>query len=241
MLAKLASRSAAPQRTYIRPAYELAKRIMPKISPTEDAALNSGTICFDRDLFEGNPTTKSLLERYTATLSAEEQAFIDNECEVLCEMLDSNKIDEDQNMPPEVWKFIREHKFMGLVIPKAYGGLGMSGHGHAKIVQKIAGRNGAAAVSVMVPNSLGPGELLYHHGTPEQKDHYLPRLAHGIDIPCFGLTGAASGSDAASMRDEGVVCMQDGVLGLHPKPLTRKLSQPATLNRPQTLKPQTYR
>mmetsp|Transcript_55721 Transcript_55721/g.132983 ORF Transcript_55721/g.132983 Transcript_55721/m.132983 type:complete len:766 (+) Transcript_55721:102-2399(+) len=214
MLAKLASRSAAPKRTYIRPAYELAKRIMPKISPTEEAALNSGTICFDRDLFSGDPTTKSLLSRYTAELSGEEQSFIDNEVEVLCEMLDSHQIDEDQNLPPAVWKFIREKKFMGLVIPKAYGGLGFSGHGHAKIVQKIAGRNGAAAVSVMVPNSLGPGELLYHHGTPEQKDHYLPRLAHGIDIPCFGLTGAASGSDAASMRDEGVVCMQDGVLGM---------------------------
>ena len=187
---------------------------MPKISPTEEAALNSGTICFDRELFSGDPSTKLLLDKYSAKLSAEEQSFIDNEVEVLCEMLDSHQIDEDQNLSPEVWKYIRENKFMGLVIPKAYGGLGFSGHGHAKIVQKIAGRNGAGAVSVMVPNSLGPGELLYHHGTPEQKDYYLPRLAHGIDIPCFGLTGASSGSDAANMRDEGVVCMQDGVLGM---------------------------
>eukprot|EP00961_Rhodomonas_salina_P277102 3744811-Rhodomonas_salina.3 len=187
---------------------------MPKISETEAAALNSGTICFDRDLFQGNPSTKDLVAKYSVKLTAEEQSFLDNEVEVLCEMLDNYQIDLDQNLPPEVWRYIREQKMMGMVIPKKFGGLGFSGHGHAKVVEKIAGRNGAAAVSVMVPNSLGPGELLYHHGTPEQQEYYLPRLAHGIDIPCFGLTGAASGSDAAAMRDEGVVCMQDGVLGM---------------------------
>jgi acyl-CoA dehydrogenase len=103
---------------------------------------------------------------------------------------------------------------MGIVISKDFGGLGFSGHAHAKIVEKISGRNGAAAVTVMVPNSLGPGELLYHYGTPEQKAYYLPRLAYGIDIPCFGLTGPTNGSDAASMPDEGVVCKENGVLGM---------------------------
>ena len=213
-VARAATRTPSTKRTFIAPAYNLAKKIMPKISETEAAALNSGTICFDRELFGGSPSTKALLDKYLLKLTEEEQSFIDNETDVLCEMLDNYQIDLDQNLPPEVWKFIREKKFMGLVIPKAYGGLGFSAHAHSVIVEKVAGRNTCAAVTVMVPNSLGPGELLYHHGTPEQKDYYLPRLAHGIDIPCFGLTGASSGSDAANMRDEGVVCMQDGVLGM---------------------------
>lgn len=197
------------------PAYNLAKRIMPKISDTERAALDSGTIAFDRDLFTGNPpTVTDLVNKYKVSLTPEETSFLQNETEVLCEMLDSYQIDKDQNLPPKVWQYIRENKFMGIVISKAFGGLGFSAHAHAKIVEKIAGRNGAAAVTVMVPNSLGPGELLYHYGTPEQKAYYLPRLAHGIDIPCFGLTGPANGSDAASMRDEGVVCKENGVLGM---------------------------
>ena len=206
--------SRASKRNYITPAYNLAKRIMPKISETEAAALNSGTVAFDADLFTGDPKLKDLVDKYEAKISAEEQSFLDNETEVLCEMLNNHQIEIDQNMPPEVWRYIRENKFMGMVIPKKFGGLGFSAHGHALVVEKIAGRNGAAAVSVMVPNSLGPGELLYHYGTPEQQDFYLPRLAHGIDIPCFGLTGASSGSDAASMRDQGTVVMEDGVLGM---------------------------
>jgi len=192
----------------------LAKSIMPKISETEAAALNSGTICFDRDLFTGDPSLKNLTENFDVKLTPEEQSFLDNETEVLCEMIDNYQVDLDQNLPADVWRYIREQKMMGMVIQKKYGGLGFSGHAHAKVVEKIAGRNGAAAVSVMVPNSLGPGELLHHYGTEEQKNYYLPRLAHGIDIPCFGLTGAASGSDAAAMRDEGVVCMENGVLGM---------------------------
>jgi acyl-CoA dehydrogenase len=206
------SRSA--KRNYIAPAYNLAKKIMPKISETEAAALNSGTVAFDADLFTGDPSLKKIVEKYNVKLSAEEQSFLDNETEVLCEMLDNHKIEEAQNLPPEVWRYIRENKFMGMVIPKKFGGLGFSGHGHALVVEKIAGRNGATAVSVMVPNSLGPGELLYHYGTPEQQNFYLPRLAHGVDIPCFGLTGPASGSDAANMRDEGEVVVENGVLGM---------------------------
>ena len=149
-IARAATRTTT-KRTFIMPAYNLAKSIMPKISPTEEAALNSGTICFDRDLFSGDPTTKSLLARYRVGLSPEEQSFIDNETDVLCEMLDNNQIDEDQNLPPEVWKFIREKKFMGLVIPKAYGGMGFSAHAHSVIVEKVAGRN-TCAVNPLIPS-----------------------------------------------------------------------------------------
>jgi len=187
---------------------------MPKISETERAALDSGTVAFDRDLFTGNPSLKDIVNKYKVSLSPEEVSFLQNETEVLCEMLDNYQIDKDQNLPPKVWQYIRENKFMGIVISKEFGGLGFSAHAHAKIVEKIAGRNGAAAVTVMVPNSLGPGELLFHYGTEEQKAYYLPRLAHGIDIPCFGLTGPPNGSDAASMRDEGIVCKENGVLGM---------------------------
>ena len=194
--------------------YNLAKKVMPKISDTERAALNSGTIAFDGDLFTGDISLKKLVDKYKVTLSAEEKAFLENETEVLCEMLDSHQIDQDQNLPPKVWKYIRESKFLGMVIHKEYGGLGFSAHAHARVVEKIAGRNGCAAVTVMVPNSLGPGELLHLYGTTEQKDFYLPRLAHGIDIPCFGLTSPSSGSDAASMRDEGIVVKENGVLGI---------------------------
>mmetsp|Transcript_45007 Transcript_45007/g.141681 ORF Transcript_45007/g.141681 Transcript_45007/m.141681 type:complete len:759 (+) Transcript_45007:29-2305(+) len=208
------SRNVA-RRTFFNAAYGLAKKVMPKISETEAAALNSGSVSFDGELFKGDTSSKHLLEKYSLKLTPEEEAFLKNETEQLCEMLNNHQIDVDQNLPPNVWQFIREKRFMGMIIPKKYGGLGFSGHGHALVVEKIAGRNGAAAVTVMVPNSLGPGELLYHYGTEEQKNHYLPRLANGIDIPCFGLTGAPNGSDAAgSMVDEGVVVMEDGVLGM---------------------------
>eukprot|EP00292_Cryptomonas_paramecium_P033731 CAMPEP_0113678414 /NCGR_PEP_ID=MMETSP0038_2-20120614/9933_1 /TAXON_ID=2898 /ORGANISM="Cryptomonas paramecium" /LENGTH=332 /DNA_ID=CAMNT_0000596047 /DNA_START=22 /DNA_END=1017 /DNA_ORIENTATION=+ /assembly_acc=CAM_ASM_000170 len=209
-----ASKDKIGSRTFIRPVYNLAKSVMPKISDTERAALDSGTVAFDGDLFTGDVSLKKIVDKYKAVLTPEEESFLNNETEVLCEMLDSHQIDRDQNLPPKVWQYIRENKFMGLVIPKSFGGKGFSGHAHAKIVEKIAGRNGAAAVTVMVPNSLGPGELLHHYGTPEQKAYYLPRLAHGIDIPCFGLTGPPNGSDAASMRDEGIVCVENGVLGM---------------------------
>lgn len=205
---------AAAKRTYIRPAYNLAKKIMPKISDTEAAALSSGTISWEQDLFSGDLQLKKLVDTYNVKLTPEEKSFLENETEVLCEMLDQHQIEEDQNLPPEVWSFIREKKFMGMVMPKKFGGLGFSGHGHAVVIEKIGGRSPTAGTTVAVPNSLGPGELLYHYGTPEQQKFYLPRLAHGIDIPCFGLTGPASGSDAANMRDEGIVVEENGVLGM---------------------------
>jgi len=202
-------------RNFITPAYNLAKKIMPKISDTERAALQSGTIKFDRDLFKGDPTVKHLADTYKpAVLNADEQKFLDNEVEELCEMVNTYDVQRNANLSPETWKYIRKNKFMGLMIKQNFGGKGFTGHGHACIVEKISGRDSTACVTVMVPNSLGPGELLAHYGTQEQKDFYLPRLADGIDIPCFGLTGPSSGSDAASMRDEGIVCVKDGVLGI---------------------------
>lgn len=193
--------------------YKLAKRMMPRMSNTEKAALESGTVGFDRDIFSGKPKL-SALDKYTAELTAEDQKFIDNEVQQLCEMLDDYTIGVDQDLPPAAWKFIKEKGFLGMIIPKEYGGLQLTAHGHSMVVTKIATRSAAAAVTVCVPNSLGPAELLLRYGTEEQKKYFLPSLASGEHLPCFGLTGPSSGSDAANMRDTGVVCEQDGVLGI---------------------------
>lgn len=206
--------SNGPKRTFIKPAYDLAKKVMPKISNTEAAALNAGTVGFDGDLFTGNPTLKQLVDKYDVKLSADEDHFMKNQVETLCGMLDDYQIVRDRDLPENVWSYMKSEKFFGMVIPKKYGGLGFSAHGHSLVVTKLASRSGSAAVSVMVPNSLGPGELLVRYGTESQKDYYLPRLADGDLIPCFGLTGPASGSDAASMRDLGIVEVQNGVLGI---------------------------
>lgn len=206
--------SAAAKRTYIKPAYDLAKKIMPKISATEAAALNAGTVGFDGDLFAGTPTLKSLVDKYDVKLSTDERLYMDNQVQELCKRIDDYTLTKDRDMPEEVWDYLKKEKFFGMIIPKKYGGLGFTAHGHSQVVTKIASRSGSVAVTVMVPNSLGPAELLMRYGTEEQKDYYLPKLAVGDIIPCFGLTGPASGSDAASMRDVGYVCEQDGVLGV---------------------------
>eukprot|EP00940_MAST-03C_sp_MAST-3C-sp2_P000120 g120.t1 len=186
-----------------------------RISDTEAAALNSGTVGFDRDIFSGSPSLDKLERTYENRLTAEEREFYSNECETLCEMIDDYQILLDQNLPPEVWTYIREKGFLGLCISPEYGGKGFSAHAHSVMLQKVATRSIAAGVTVMVPNSLGPAELLREYGTQAQKDHFLPRLAKGVDIPCFALTGPSSGSDAASMRDRGIVCKNaDGVLGI---------------------------
>lgn len=193
--------------------YKLAKRMMPRMSNTEKAALESGTVGFDRDIFSGKPKLATL-DKYSAELSAEDQQFLDKEVQQLCEMLDDYQIGVDQDLPPAAWKFIKEKGFLGMIIPKEYGGLQLTAHGHSMVVTKIATRSAAAAVTVCVPNSLGPAELLLRYGTDEQKKYFLPALASGEHLPCFGLTGPASGSDAAAMRDTGVVVEQDGVLGI---------------------------
>jgi len=182
-----------------RPLFAVFKKVLPAMSDTEREALEAGSIWWDADLFSGNPSWKKLLGYPQAKLSADEQAFVDGPTEELCGMLDEWDIsNERMDLPPAVWKFIRDKGFLGIIIPKSYGGLGFSAFAHSEIVTKIATRSGAAAVTVMVPNSLGPAELLIHYGTDAQKDHYLPRLAKGQDIPCFALTSPEAGSDAAT-------------------------------------------
>jgi acyl-CoA dehydrogenase len=190
-----------------RPLFNWFKSVLPAMSATEKEALDAGTVWWDAELFSGRPNWKVLFDMPKPGLSAEEQAFVDGPVDELCSMLDDWQINRElKDLPPDVWQFIRDKRFLSMIIPKAYGGLEFSAQGNAAVVTKISTRSLTAAVSVMVPNSLGPGELLMHFGTEEQKNHYLPRLARGEDIPCFALTSPLAGSDAASMPDEGVVC-----------------------------------
>lgn len=191
-----------------RPIFGWAKRALPSISPTEAKAIDAGTVWWDGELFSGSPDWDRLLAMPPAKLSAEEQAFLDGPVEELCGMIDDWRIAHvDHDLSPEVWQFLKDHKFFGMVIPKKYGGLGFSNTAHSEVVRKVSSASVAAGVTVMVPNSLGPGELMLHFGTEEQRAHWLPRLADGREIPCFGLTSAEAGSDAASMTDEGIVEM----------------------------------
>ena len=195
------------RRDYItRPIFAWAKKAMPAMSDTEREALEAGDVWWDADLFTGNPDWAKLLATPQATLTAEEQAFLEGPVEELCAMLDDWKISwELRDLPPEVWDFIKKHRFFGMIIPKEFGGLGFSPYAHSEVVRKVSTRSVTAAVTIMVPNSLGPGELLMRFGTKEQQQQWLPRLADGSEIPCFGLTSPEAGSDAASMIDTGVV------------------------------------
>lgn len=179
---------------------------LPTLSDTEKEALQSGDVYWDGQLFSGKPDWKRLLEMPQAKLSEEECQFLAGPTDVLCEMLDDWKITREYvDLPPEVWAYIKESGFFGLVIPKQYGGKGFSAIAHSEIVMKLSTRSVSAAVTVMVPNSLGPAELLIHYGTNEQKDYYLPRLARGVEIPCFALTSPLAGSDAGAIPDVGEV------------------------------------
>lgn len=186
--------------------FTLFKKIAPAMSSTEKEALEAGSVWWDGELFSGKPDWKKLLAYPSPSLTKEEEEFLCGPAQKLCEMLDEWKITSDlRDLPPEVWSFIKENGFFGMIIPKKYGGLGFSALAHSTVVMKISSRSMAGAVTVMVPNSLGPAELLMHYGTDEQKNHYLPSLATGKDIPCFALTSPEAGSDAASMPDRGVV------------------------------------
>ncbi|HLO67534.1 MAG TPA: acyl-CoA dehydrogenase [Holophaga sp.] len=189
------------------PALAAFRRRLPPLSPTEREALEAGTVAWDGQLFGGNPDWAGLLATPSPVLTAEEQAFLDGPVEELCAMLDDWRIvHELRDLPPQVWAFLKEKGFFGMIIPKAYGGLGFSALAHSQVVLKLASRCSAAVTTVMVPNSLGPAELLNHYGTEAQKAHYLPRLARGEEIPCFALTSPEAGSDAASIPDTGRVC-----------------------------------
>lgn len=200
------------------PAMSMIARILPTMGETERIALEAGTVWWDGELFSGKPDWSKLLDFKIQPLSTEEQAFLDDPVEELCHMLDDWQIANDRDLSPEVWDFIKSKGFLGMIIPKEHGGLGFSAQMHSAVVAKLASRSVTTAVTVMVPNSLGPGELLMHYGTEDQKNHYLPRLADGRDIPCFALTEPGAGSDAANGQSRGVVCrgMFDGkdILGM---------------------------
>jgi acyl-CoA dehydrogenase len=192
-----------------QPVLQLFSKLMPSVSDTEREALEAGSTWWEADLFSGSPDWRKLLAYGKPVLNAEEQAFIDGPVDELCRMIDDWKITEDlHDLPPRVWQFLKQQRFFGMIIPKQYGGLEFTAHGHSSVVMKIASRSITAAVTTMVPNSLGPAQLLLHYGTEKQKDYYLPRLASGEEIPCFALTGPEAGSDAAAMPDRGVVCRQ---------------------------------
>ena len=189
------------------PAYGLVQAILPRVSRTEQEALDAGTVGWDAELFSGTPRWEKLLSVRKTQLTAEEQAFMDGPVNTLCAMLDDWDIRHNRaDLPPEVWDYLKAQGFLGMLISKEHGGLGFSAQAQSQVVSKVASRSVAAGITVMVPNSLGPGELLEKYGTPEQKAKYLRRLATGQDVPCFALTGPHAGSDAAGMRDVGVVC-----------------------------------
>ena len=181
-------------------------RALPRMGETERIALEAGTVWWDGELFSGRPDWTKLRDFQRKPLSAREQAFLDGPVEELCGMIEEWRVERDGDLPPEAWRFLKEKKFFGMIIPEEYGGLGFSALANSAVVTKVSSRSVAGAVTVMVPNSLGPAELLLHYGTEEQKRHYLPRLATGQEIPCFALTGPEAGSDAASTKSRGVVC-----------------------------------
>ncbi len=195
------------QKYISKPLFKRIKKVLPPISDTERDAIEAGSVWWEADLFQGNPDFNKLLKYKKPGLTAEEQAFLDGPVNELCAMLDDWKITHElQDLPENVWSFLKQNNFFGMIIPKEYGGLEFSAHAHSNVIVKISARSISAAVTVMVPNSLGPAELLLHYGTQQQKDHYLPRLADGREIPCFALTGPDAGSDAGSIPDTGIVC-----------------------------------
>jgi acyl-CoA dehydrogenase len=188
------------------PAFNTIRAVLPAISDTEQQALDAGTTGFDREIFSGRPDFAKLAAVPSMVLSEEERAFLDGPTEELCAMIDDWQIRHEENEIPEaIWEFVKREGFLGMLISKQHGGLGFSAQAQSLILGKIASRSPDAVTIVMVPNSLGPGELLEKYGTPQQQEYYLPRLARGEEVPCFSLTGPTSGSDAATMRDIGVV------------------------------------
>jgi acyl-CoA dehydrogenase len=188
------------------PLFGWFQKVLPPMSATERDAIEAGTVWWDGQLFSGKPDWQVLLDYPAAKLSEEEQAFIDGPVEELCAMVSDWEIGQQLDLPEQAWQHIKSNGFFGLIIPKEYGGKGFSAYAHSQVVMKLSTRSGDLASTVMVPNSLGPAELLLHYGTDEQRQHYLPRLARGEEIPCFALTGPLAGSDAGAMPDTGIIC-----------------------------------
>jgi acyl-CoA dehydrogenase len=190
----------------IQPLFRKIKGILPRVSATEQEALDAGTIGFDAELFSGQPDWDKLRAVPPITLTEEEKAFLNGPTNELCRLANDWAIrHSNKDIPKEIWDFAKQHGFLGMLISKEHGGLGFSAQAQSLILGRIASRSPDVCTIVMVPNSLGPGELIEKYGTPEQKEHYLPRLAKGLEVPCFSLTGPTSGSDAATMRDVGYV------------------------------------
>ena len=194
-------------RAVTRPFLRSYLRRLPPMSATEREALDAGTVWWDGELFTGGPDWSKLMAAKAPALAPAEQAFLEGPCEDLCAMLDDwDTTHIRADLSPEVWDFIKSRGFFGMIIPRRYGGLEFSAYAHSCVLVKIASRSGTASSTIAVPNSLGPAELLLHYGTEAQKNHYLPRLARGEEVPCFALTGPRAGSDAASIPDTGVIC-----------------------------------
>ncbi|TNV17262.1 acyl-CoA dehydrogenase [Buttiauxella sp. B2] len=190
------------------PVFRSFRKVMPPMSRTEKEAIEAGTTWWEGDLFRGKPDWEKLHNYPQPKLTEEEQAFIDGPVEEACRLANDFQITHEMaDLPPELWAYLKEHRFFAMIIKKEYGGLEFSAYAQARVLQKLSGVSGILAITVGVPNSLGPGELLQHYGTEEQKDHYLPRLARGQEIPCFALTSPEAGSDAGAIPDTGVVCM----------------------------------
>ncbi|MDE1240586.1 acyl-CoA dehydrogenase FadE [Vibrio aestuarianus] len=188
-------------------ALKLFKKVLPAMSQTEKEALDAGTVWWEADLFKGKPNWDKLHKIAAPKLSTEEQAFLDGPVNEVCAMVSDYQVTHQlADLPPEVWQYLKDNKFFAMIIKKQYGGLEFSAYAQSLVLQKLTGVSGVLSSTVGVPNSLGPGELLQHYGTEEQKNHYLPRLAEGKEIPCFALTSPEAGSDAGSIPDFGVVC-----------------------------------
>ena len=196
------------QALFSKPTLKTFQKVMPPMSRTEKEAIDAGTTWWEGDLFRGTPDWKKLHAYPQPRLTPEEQAFIDGPVEEACRMANDFQITHEMaDLPPELWAYLKQHRFFAMIIKKEYGGLEFSAYAQARVLQKLSGVSGILAITVGVPNSLGPGELLQHYGTEAQKDHYLPRLARGQEIPCFALTSPEAGSDAGAIPDVGVVCM----------------------------------
>lgn len=192
------------------PIFRLYRSSMPAISPTEQAALDAGTTWWDAELFSGRPHWRRLLKARPASLDDEEIDFLDGPVEELCALINDYDVNiGSRDLPKAAWDLLKKAGFFGMVIPRQYGGKGFSQYGHAAVVMKVASRSIAGALTIMIPNSVGPGKLLLKYGTEEQKNHYLPLLANGEEIPCFALTAPEAGSDAGSIPDSGIICKRE--------------------------------
>ena len=195
------------QKHLSKPIFAWFKNVLPEISQTEQEAIDAGTVWWDGELFSGKPQWNKLLSMPKPALTEEEQAFIDGPVKELCAMVDNWDINHNTAViPTEVERFIKDNGFLGMIIPKEYGGHDFSGVAQTEIISYLGSTGGCVANYITVPNSLGPGELLIKYGTEEQKNYYLPRLAKGEEVPCFALTGPLAGSDATSLPDTGVIC-----------------------------------